>query len=283
MHRGGEPCGELHACSYPHVIAQVWTDFPSPGSGHPRPASGFTMLSTAGDRPGYDGPTGQPSFRPSCGQHPPHPPHAESRRVVARVGAYGDAARIGGCRSSGSFTASGRRMPRGDTENAFPRAAGADGTVLVRAHVPARPSGPQGPLLRAHSGRLRPRGVRALCRDWGSRADRYRASKSALAFGPGGRQAQRAYHDAVRDLVVPAMGIRGGRRGRRGSVRTRARAAGAVAALSRARTPAPATGADSRRGQASWTTRAVVRAAMRTVTAARPATWTRVREGPRGA
>ncbi|MQW77090.1 hypothetical protein GHK92_14510 [Nocardioides sp. dk4132] len=47
---------------------------------------------------------------------------------------------------------------------------------------------------------------RALCRDWASRADRYRASKSAVAFGPRGRQAQRAYHDALRDLAVPAMG-----------------------------------------------------------------------------
>ena len=47
---------------------------------------------------------------------------------------------------------------------------------------------------------------RALCRDWAPRADRYRASKSAAAFGPGGRQAQRAYHDALRDLAVPAMG-----------------------------------------------------------------------------
>ncbi len=250
MHRGGEPCGELHACSYPHVIAQVWTDFPSPGSGHPRPASGFTMLSTAGDRPGYDGPTGQPSFRPSCGQHPPHPPHAPRR-----VGACGCPSRRVWRRGQG------RRLPVERQLHGLRVGGCLEETPRTPSSALQEPTGPcwcvptsrgdqaaRGPLPRAHSGRLRPRGVRALCRDWGSRADRYRASKSALAFGPGGRQAQRAYHDAVRDLVVPAMGIRGGRRGRRGSVRTRARAAGAVAALSRARTPAPATGADSRAG-----------------------------------
>lgn len=47
----------------------------------------------------------------------------------------------------------------------------------------------------------------ALCRQWASRSDRYRASKTALGFGSGGRQRQRAYHDALRDLVVPAMGF----------------------------------------------------------------------------
>ena len=47
---------------------------------------------------------------------------------------------------------------------------------------------------------------RALYRDWGARADRYRASTTAIGFGANGRQAQRAYHDALRDLAVPAMG-----------------------------------------------------------------------------
>ncbi|MDD9204925.1 hypothetical protein PU560_00430, partial [Georgenia sp. 10Sc9-8] len=47
---------------------------------------------------------------------------------------------------------------------------------------------------------------RALCRQWGLRADRYRATKAAVGFGDGGRQRQRAYHDALRDLVAPAMG-----------------------------------------------------------------------------
>jgi len=40
----------------------------------------------------------------------------------------------------------------------------------------------------------------------GPRSDRYRASKAAVGFGPGGRQRQRAYHDALRDLTAPACG-----------------------------------------------------------------------------
>lgn len=47
---------------------------------------------------------------------------------------------------------------------------------------------------------------RALCRSESPRADRYFASKAAVAFGAGGRQRQRAYFDAVRDLATPAMG-----------------------------------------------------------------------------
>ncbi|MFW6773170.1 DUF7255 family protein [Nocardioides sp. CPCC 205120] len=47
---------------------------------------------------------------------------------------------------------------------------------------------------------------RELCADWAPRSDRYRASKPAVGFGDAGRQRQRAYHDALRDLVVPAMG-----------------------------------------------------------------------------
>ncbi|MBD7919161.1 hypothetical protein H9657_12855 [Cellulomonas sp. Sa3CUA2] len=46
---------------------------------------------------------------------------------------------------------------------------------------------------------------RALCREWSPRSDKYRASKPAVGFGPGGRQRQRAYHDALRDLVIPAV------------------------------------------------------------------------------
>jgi hypothetical protein len=48
---------------------------------------------------------------------------------------------------------------------------------------------------------------RALCVEWAPRSDKYRASKAAPGFGEGGRQRQRAYHDALRDLVVPAMGF----------------------------------------------------------------------------
>ena len=47
---------------------------------------------------------------------------------------------------------------------------------------------------------------RELCREWAPRSDRYRAAKSAIGFGDGGRQRQRAYHDALRDLVTPVMG-----------------------------------------------------------------------------
>lgn len=46
----------------------------------------------------------------------------------------------------------------------------------------------------------------ALCETWKGRSDRYRAAKAAVGFGEGGRQRQRAYHDALRDLAAPAMG-----------------------------------------------------------------------------
>ncbi|MFC9335825.1 hypothetical protein [Arthrobacter sp. NPDC057009] len=45
-----------------------------------------------------------------------------------------------------------------------------------------------------------------LCRRMSSTADKYRQAKAAPAFGMGGRQRQRAYYDALRDLAVPAMG-----------------------------------------------------------------------------
>lgn len=47
---------------------------------------------------------------------------------------------------------------------------------------------------------------KALCRDWAAKSDKYRAAKPAVGFGPGGRQRQRAYNDALRDLVIPALG-----------------------------------------------------------------------------
>jgi hypothetical protein len=46
----------------------------------------------------------------------------------------------------------------------------------------------------------------SLCRRWARTADKYRASKDATGFGVGGRQRQRAYNDALRDLAIPAMG-----------------------------------------------------------------------------
>lgn len=45
-----------------------------------------------------------------------------------------------------------------------------------------------------------------LCRQWAHTADKYRAAKDATGFRPGGRQRQRAYNDALRDLVIPTMG-----------------------------------------------------------------------------
>ncbi|RJS46461.1 DUF7255 family protein [Nocardioides cavernaquae] len=47
---------------------------------------------------------------------------------------------------------------------------------------------------------------KALCHEWAARADRFRASKAAIGFGPGGRVRQRAYNDALRDLATSAMG-----------------------------------------------------------------------------
>jgi hypothetical protein len=50
---------------------------------------------------------------------------------------------------------------------------------------------------------------RALIRRWSSVADSYRAAKPAVDFPrAGGRRAQRAYFDAVRDLVAPHFGWR---------------------------------------------------------------------------
>lgn len=45
-----------------------------------------------------------------------------------------------------------------------------------------------------------------LCSMFCRKADNYRLNKAASGFGPGGRQRQRAYNDALRDLVLPAMG-----------------------------------------------------------------------------
>jgi hypothetical protein len=45
-----------------------------------------------------------------------------------------------------------------------------------------------------------------ICRRCRFRADKYRATKEARGFGAGGRQRQRAYYDALRDLATPAMG-----------------------------------------------------------------------------
>ncbi len=49
----------------------------------------------------------------------------------------------------------------------------------------------------------------AVCERTRSRADRYRHAKDAACFGAGGRQRQRAYNDALRDLAAPALGHHG--------------------------------------------------------------------------
>jgi hypothetical protein len=47
----------------------------------------------------------------------------------------------------------------------------------------------------------------ALCETWSTTADRYRATKQTRDFPhPGGRRAQRAYFDALRDLAAPWFG-----------------------------------------------------------------------------
>jgi hypothetical protein len=46
----------------------------------------------------------------------------------------------------------------------------------------------------------------ALCREWAARTDRLERGLAAKGFGFGGRPRERAYHDALFDLAVPAMG-----------------------------------------------------------------------------
>ena len=46
----------------------------------------------------------------------------------------------------------------------------------------------------------------ALCNEWCSRTDGLDRALAAKGFGFGGRQRERAYHDALRDLATPAMG-----------------------------------------------------------------------------
>jgi hypothetical protein len=45
-----------------------------------------------------------------------------------------------------------------------------------------------------------------LCRAWAARSDGLSRGLAAKAFGFGGVQRERAYHDALRDLATPAMG-----------------------------------------------------------------------------
>jgi hypothetical protein len=45
-----------------------------------------------------------------------------------------------------------------------------------------------------------------LCRAWCTRTDGIARGLAAKGFGFGGVQRERAYHDALRDLAIPAMG-----------------------------------------------------------------------------
>ncbi len=47
---------------------------------------------------------------------------------------------------------------------------------------------------------------KALCQRFCDKADSYSRTKTARGFEIGGRQHQRAYYDALRDLATPAMG-----------------------------------------------------------------------------
>jgi hypothetical protein len=47
---------------------------------------------------------------------------------------------------------------------------------------------------------------RELCRTWSSETDQLARALASKAFGFGGMQRERAYHDALRDLATPAMG-----------------------------------------------------------------------------
>ena len=46
-----------------------------------------------------------------------------------------------------------------------------------------------------------------LCREWRARTDGLAPGLPAKGFGFGGMQRERAYHDALRDLATPAMGL----------------------------------------------------------------------------
>jgi hypothetical protein len=46
-----------------------------------------------------------------------------------------------------------------------------------------------------------------LCREWCSKTDGLDRGLAAKGFGFGGLQRERAYHDALRDLATPAMGL----------------------------------------------------------------------------
>jgi len=49
-------------------------------------------------------------------------------------------------------------------------------------------------------------GHKELCREWSEQTDAIDRGLAAKAFGFGGKQRERAYHDALRDLAIPAMG-----------------------------------------------------------------------------
>lgn len=49
---------------------------------------------------------------------------------------------------------------------------------------------------------------KAACRDHAEQFDRYRRDVATRGWGIGGLQQERAYHDTLRDLAAPAMGLK---------------------------------------------------------------------------
>jgi hypothetical protein len=111
-------------------------------------------------------------------------------------------------------------MAVGDCQRAFGKAAAADGVVLSsqsfnwlceQGHFGLLRVAETRPGVDPERGSQAGLGFdlsryRKLCRKWCEKSDKYRRTKEARGFGANGRQRQRAYYDALRDLATPAMG-----------------------------------------------------------------------------
>ena len=58
-----------------------------------------------------------------------------------------------------------------------------------------------------HASVTTPTTSRRLCRELAPQSDRLHRGLAAKGFGFGGVQRERAYHDALKDLAAPAMGL----------------------------------------------------------------------------
>lgn len=120
---------------------------------------------------------------------------AAARDVLASIFAALQAAQTS-CYQSGA-AALGRLPARGERD------------VRRGGRTPALhvvPIGDTRPVSQRGCPGIRHRGVPGLCRQWSAKAERNFAHKATVGFGPGGRPRQRAYNDALRDLVTPLMG-----------------------------------------------------------------------------